>query len=453
MLIPRLAPLFAAVLLTCPARAQLGVPAGFEVTVHHVGYQLTGLALAPPGPFAERLYVSMSGAIHVLDPLSGIVAVFATGLATGSGAPSGIEFDESTHGTGDMFVSQNSGSVLRLAPSGSVTPVASGGGLFSSNDLTLSAAASPFGPYTFVGNGTWTGGTISRVDSAGNETLFATGAPLVTALGLAFPPQGSVFGDFLYVTDTMGGAIRRVDPSGTISTFVTGLPGPADLVFSRNAGFGDLLYVSDIYSDDIKTFDASGNSSVFATGFNIDDGGWNGDMVFDSFGDALYIADDTRLVRIAHDPDLPYCFGNGAFIACPCGNTAPLNSRAGCVNSTGVGGRLDTFGSSSLARNDLVLSASQMPPLTYCVLFAGSNHIPESILGDGLSCVGGAFVPLGVRQADGSGGASWGPGINATLGWTAGSKRLFQVWYRDPFVGPCGTHFNLTNATQVTAGP
>lgn len=443
----------AGVSLAVPSHAQVVVPAGFHVTLYPVSAQVTGLDLAPPGAFDERLYVSISGSIRVVDPLTSAVTTFATGLTTGVSAPSGIEFDEGTFGTGDIFVAQNSGSVLRIDPTGTVTPIAAGGGLFSSNEIALSDANSAFGPYAYVGNGTFTGGTISRVDAAGNVTPFAGGAPLATALGFAFPPHGSAFTPALYVADTSGGAIRRVDPAGVITTFVSGLAGPADVAFSRSTAFGDLLYVSDLGSDDIKVVDASGNVTVFATGFATDNAGWNGDILFDQFGDALYVADNTRLVRIADDPDLPFCYGNGAHLACPCGNTAPLLARSGCLNSTGLGGRLDTLGSSSLALNDLTFTASQMPSMTYCILFAGTDLVPEAVTGDGLRCVGGSIIRLGVLQANGGGVASWGPGLNATLNWASGSTLRFQVWYRDAFVGPCGTHFNVTNAAQITAGP
>jgi hypothetical protein len=77
----------------------------------------------------------------------------------------------------------------------------------------------------------------------------------------------------------------------------------------------------------------------------------------------------------------------------------------------------------------------------------------RSFVFDPLVFIGGPIVRFGVRPANGGGSAVWGSGLNASLGWSAGTTRRFQVWYRDAFVGPCGSHFNLTHAAQVTAGP
>lgn len=68
--------------------------------------------------------------------------------------------------------------------------------------------------------------------------------------------------------------------------------------------------------------------------------------------------------------------------------------------------------------------------------------------GDGLLCVEGSIVRLGVAVPDAAGAAVWGPGLGALGGWSAGDRRRFQVWYRNPG-GPCGSGFNLTNALEV----
>jgi hypothetical protein len=447
----RLCPFLLATAALAPA--QVIVPPGFYVTSYPIGVQVTGLDIAPPGPFGERLFLSVSGSVRVVDTLSGSVTTFATGLATGSSAPSGIEFDEGTFGTGELFIAQNLGNVRQVDPSAAHSQFATGGGLNSCNDITFSDPTGPFGAYAFVSNGAFTGGSVSRVDANGSVTPFAAGANMTTALGLAFPPQGSAFGNDLFVADTSGQRVLRIDTAGTITVFASNLQGPTDLAFSTSTAFGDLLYVSDLTSDDVKTIDPQGNVAVFATGLAIDNSGWNGDILFDSFGDALYVANDTLLLRISGEPDIPFCHGNGAVVPCPCGNTAPLLARSGCLNSTGLGGRLDTLGSNSIAASSLAFRASQMPSTTYCILFAGSDLVPETVIGDGLRCVGGSIIRFGVMQANGAGSTSWGPGLNALLGWSPGTSLRFQVWYRDAFVGPCGTHFNVTNASQVTAAP
>ena len=38
-------------------------------------------------------------------------------------------------------------------------------------------------------------------------------------------------------------------------------------------------------------------------------------------------------------------------------------------------------------------------------------------------------------------------------GWSSGDTRYFQVWYRDPIGGPCGSGFNLTSGVEATFAP
>jgi len=140
-----------------------------------------------------------------------------------------------------------------------------------------------------------------------------------------------------------------------------------------------------------------------------------------------------------------YCFGT----ACPCGNG---DSNAGCANSTGSGGLLTGQGSASAAADDLRPTLSGVPAGRPALLFAGTNALAGAPFGDGMRCAGGTIKRLGTRTADGSGSASWGPGIATAQGWVAGDLRNFQVWYRDP-TGPCSAGFNTTNGLAVTYLP
>jgi len=143
------------------------------------------------------------------------------------------------------------------------------------------------------------------------------------------------------------------------------------------------------------------------------------------------------------------CFGDGSGTSCPCGNTGPPGG--GCANSTGSGAVLGASGSAVAADNDLTFAASLLIPGQPVLLFVGNaainggNGIP---FGDGLRCAGQNVVRLGVRVPDANGDASWGP--THPVSWNAGDTRHFQAWYRDPFGGPCGNGFNLSNALTVT---
>lgn len=139
-----------------------------------------------------------------------------------------------------------------------------------------------------------------------------------------------------------------------------------------------------------------------------------------------------------------YCF---CAAGAPCGNVDPL---AGCAHSVGVGTLLGASGSSSVVLDDLVVTATQMPPGQFGLIFAGGGQISFPF-GDGLRCVSSAGYPitrLGVANSGAAGTISKGPGIAGTLGLWAGLNINFQCWHRDP-AGPCGSGFNLSNGLVV----
>jgi hypothetical protein len=142
------------------------------------------------------------------------------------------------------------------------------------------------------------------------------------------------------------------------------------------------------------------------------------------------------------DPVVSYCFGVG----CPCVNDDP---SAGCLNSGGTGALLEAQGSSSVGSDDMTMTVAGAKPTQPGVLFSGINQLAPSPFRDGLFCTSGKSIRLGVRFASASGGATWGPGIAGLGGFTPGTVRHFQVWYRDPG-GTCGTGSNLSNALTVT---
>ena len=157
--------------------------------------------------------------------------------------------------------------------------------------------------------------------------------------------------------------------------------------------------------------------------------------------------DDVRLDALALV--VPYCFGSAT--SCPCANDG--GPDRGCANSTGVGAALNAAGSASAAADDLLANASFLPPGQPAILLGGLNApnggqgLP---FGDGLRCVGGGLVRLGVRNANALGSATWGPGLVADSGYQAGQTRRFAVWYRNPVGSPCGAGFNFTHGLEVT---
>ncbi|MBL8857249.1 MAG: CHRD domain-containing protein [Planctomycetes bacterium] len=161
-------------------------------------------------------------------------------------------------------------------------------------------------------------------------------------------------------------------------------------------------------------------------------------------------------LRRANNFQSSFCYGDGAGTACPCGNVSIVGQTAGCVNSFGLAGRLDSSGLASVSGDSLVLTGTQVPngPGLYFQgtgSFGGGNGIP---FGDGLLCAGGTIIRMGVVFAAGNtssypGGTTPGP-INVVGFNAAGDSRTYQLWYRDGDPGFCTVStFNLTNAVRV----
>ena len=141
----------------------------------------------------------------------------------------------------------------------------------------------------------------------------------------------------------------------------------------------------------------------------------------------------------------------GCAAGAPCGNLG--DEQSGCAHSGGVGARLATAGSASVAAADLSLVGSGLPD-GIGLFFQGTSEVNAglgSLFGDGLLCAGGTIVRLEVVTV--SAGAASAPSLGAppisTTGAVAsGDSRVYQLWYRD-VPGPCSSGFNLTNAIRV----
>ncbi len=142
-----------------------------------------------------------------------------------------------------------------------------------------------------------------------------------------------------------------------------------------------------------------------------------------------------------------YCFGDGTGTPCPCANSA--GPHEGCRNSSGFGGRLRPAGELGPAPASLRMVADRLLPGQPVLLFRGGNAVNGgngAVFGDGLRCVGGAVVRLGVRIPDASGRAQWD--LGSVLAPPPGQFLRYQGWFRDP-PSPCGTGFNLTNGVEL----
>lgn len=133
--------------------------------------------------------------------------------------PTGIAFDSS----GQMFVtSRMDGTVYRVTPFKEAVP-------FARNLGVATGIAIDSSDTMYVGDRT---GTIYKINSIGEETLWAQLEPSVSAYHLAIGPDES-----LYVTGpTVGSfdAVMRIDSKGDVSTIYRGLGRPQGLAFDSS---------------------------------------------------------------------------------------------------------------------------------------------------------------------------------------------------------------------------
>jgi len=168
---------------------------------------------------------------------------------------------------------------------------------------------------------------------------------------------------------------------------------------------------------------------------------------------------DLTVTRIA-EAGATFCSGDGLVTACPCGNFGA--EGRGCRNSASSdGARLDAFGVARVTRDSLGLAVSGTPPLAAVLFIQGSDRQSSgagAVFGDGLRCVAGNVIRLGLRTAIGGTaryGAPYGDEPVSTRGaiGLAGGTFHYQAWYRDPAAFCTNSTFNLSNGTSVVWAP
>ncbi len=191
-----------------------------------------------------------------------------------------------------------------------------------------------------------------------------------------------------------------------------------------------------------------GNRSIEAADL---DGDGDPDLVT-----ANLLSDNVAVTRNTTASGNSLCFGDGSGTPCPCGNPSAVGAHAGCRNGLGSAGTLRGSGSARLADDTLVLSAAGMPNAAALYFQGASSSMPAAVFGDGLRCVGGTLIRLGVEMN--SNHASSYPVMTDARVSVKGQVhspgvRYYQVWYRDNG-SSCGAGmFNLTNAWRVVWSP
>jgi hypothetical protein len=153
-----------------------------------------------------------------------------------------------------------------------------------------------------------------------------------------------------------------------------------------------------------------------------------------------------------------FCAGDANSSACPCGNASPTGWMQGCRNSTSRGGMLRASGTPSVSNDNVMLEVSGLPNSAPTLIFQGTSALGSAVpFGDGLRCVGGAILRLGIRNC--LYGHLQLPRLSGTpisvLGEVAANgigTRHYQAYYRN-LGSPCGTGFNITNGVSLTWTP
>jgi alpha-tubulin suppressor-like RCC1 family protein len=130
------------------------------------------------------------------------------------------------------------------------------------------------------------------------------------------------------------------------------------------------------------------------------------------------------------------------------GDAGALRYCSSTVNSTGNAATIHALGSSSLASNDLVLSAVGVPDGAF--MFIRGDARAQSPLGNGALCVGGGIHRMHVPGQASNGLAQVIVDLAGT-GITVPGVQTFQCWFRDVPGGGAGA--NTSDGVEITFVP
>jgi trimeric autotransporter adhesin len=198
---------------------------------------------------------------------------------------------------------------------------------------------------------------------------------------------------------------------------------------------------------------------------SFDDGSCAGPMLYVGWDPGLGPSSGGNFARWGCQPQctVGFCLGDGSSstqLACPCANNG-IAGR-GCENSASTGGA--QLRASGDAFNDtLVLTSHGELPSALSIFLQGDAQLSSGALfGDGVRCVAGSRKRMYVKTA--VGGIVRAPGAgdppirqqSANLGdpIAHGTRRWYQVYYRDPDAnfcpGPQGGTFNVSSGIEVS---
>lgn len=276
---------------------------------------------------------------------------------------------------------------------------------------------------------------ILTTSEASPRVVHAFGAFGSTLLTIPEPVNSVSFGDSIAGTGDVDGDGR--------GDFLVGDPGfnggeGIAYIYSRKPnGTARLITTLPGYGGEVG---GRFGSSVSGVGhWDTASSAWvDGDFNGDGLDDALVGATDEYFTR-----------GRVSVLSGVC--IAPVTYCTSLPNTTGAPGLIGSQGSVSLGADDLVLTASQLPPGKVGIFYFGSIQI-QTPFGCGLKCVGGTthrMPPIVTIAPDGT--ATQAVDYSQHPELVPGSSWNFQLWYRDSFGCPAGTNF--TDALSGTFCP
>lgn len=153
----------------------------------------------------------------------------------------------------------------------------------------------------------------------------------------------------------------------------------------------------------------------------------------------------------------PFCLGDSiSATVCPCGNSVPPGTTAGCRNSTGTGATLEASGRAEVWFDSARLTVSGLQPGAPVLFFQGSAKQSSGYgqsFGDGVRCVSGSIIRIATKIAT-NGTATYpgagDPSLRIAGGIPpSGGIALYQGWYRNSSTFCLPATFNLTNGVEV----
>ena len=252
------------------------------------------------------------------------------------------------------------------------------------------------------------------------------------------------------------GSVLLSDPGFGVSTLTT------DVTLFIQLGFDRLVFEFD--QNTFMRFDGVGltsaelpalqgslsNATVFEDRFVFTAG--SGAFLTQPFTDV----DTPPIFAQSEDFSEGFCYGNeDSCASCPCDNAALFSFPGGCRNST--------FRSAQLEMSDGELYVRDATLDSFAVLISGGNTMTQSgcpatggmqsMMMDGLRCVGGNVMRHGVRPTDSDGetGTPWIVTPNEVPNGApiAGQTIYVQAVYRESMTGGCFTGQNTTNALAI----